>query len=151
MEVYHIGTKKFANQLTGEGAKLHGGRWNSIGTACIYTAESMSLCVLEYAANVSLHLMPASLSITVYTLPERSWQEFSLDELPQNWQDIPAPAETQEWGSTKLLHAASLALKLPSVIIPSEHNYILNPLHPEFKKVRIKEILPFTFDSRIKT
>ena len=79
MEVYHIGTKKFANQLTGEGAKLHGGRWNSIGTACIYTAESMSLCVLEYAANVSLHLMPASLSITVYTLPERSWQEFSRD------------------------------------------------------------------------
>jgi RES domain-containing protein len=151
MEVYHIGTKKFAHQLTGEGAKLHGGRWNSIGTACIYTAESMSLCVLEYAANVSLHQMPASLTITVYTLPEKSWQEFSLDKLPPNWQEIPAPAETQEWGSTKLQQTASLALKLPSVIIPSEHNYILNPLHPEFKKVRIKEILPFTFDSRIKT
>ncbi|RYZ29183.1 MAG: RES domain-containing protein [Chitinophagaceae bacterium] len=151
MEVYHIGTKKFASQLTGEGAKLHGGRWNSIGTACLYTAESISLCVLEYAANVSLQLIPASLSITVYTLPEKSWKEFLPDELPKNWQEIPAPVETQEWGSAKLHEANFLALKLPSVIIPSEHNYILNPLHPEFKKVRIKEILPFTFDSRIKT
>jgi RES domain-containing protein len=151
MEVFHIGTKKFASQLTGEGAKLHGGRWNSIGTACLYTAESISLCVLEYAANVSLHQMPASLCITAYSLPEKSWKEFSLDELPKNWQEIPSPVETQEWGSTKLQAADFLALKLPSVIIPSEYNYILNPLHPDFKKVRIKEILPFTFDSRIKT
>ena len=151
MDVFHIGTKKFASQLTGEGAKLHGGRWNSIGTACLYTAESISLCVLEYAANVSLHQMPASLCITVYSLPEKSWKEFSLDELPKNWQEIPSPVETQEWGSTKLQTADFLALKLPSVIIPSEYNYILNPLHPDFKKVRIKEILPFTFDSRIKT
>jgi len=151
MEVYHLGTKRFATQLTGEGAKLHGGRWNSIGTACLYTAESISLCVLEYAANVSLHQMPASLCITVYTLPEKSWIEFSPADLPKNWQEIPAPVETQEWGSARLQEANSLALKLPSVIIPSEHNYILNPLHPEFKKVRIKEILLFTFDSRIKS
>ena len=151
MEVYHIGTKKFSSQLTGEGAKLHGGRWNSIGTPCIYTAESISLCVLEYAANVNLHQMPSSLAITIYTFPENSWQEFSPDELPPNWREIPAPAETQEWGSAKLLETTSIALRVPSVIIPSEHNYILNPLHPDFKKVRIKEILPFTFDSRIKT
>jgi RES domain-containing protein len=151
MEVYHIGTKKFATQLTGEGAKLHGGRWNSIGTACLYTAESISLCVLEYAANVSLHQMPASLTVTVYTLPDKSWKEFALDELPKNWQEVPAPVETQEWGSLHLQEAKHLALKVPSVVIPSEHNYILNPLHTDFKKVVIKEILPFTFDSRIKS
>src|SRR5689334_1368870 len=117
MEVYHIGTKKFASQLTGEGAKLHGGRWNSIGTPCIYTAESISLCVLEYAANVNLHQMPSSLAITIYTLPENSWQEFSPAEPPPNWREIPAPAETQEWGSAKLLETTSLALRVPSVII----------------------------------
>ena len=151
MEVYHLGVKKFADQLTGEGAKLHGGRWNSIGTACIYTAESISLCVLEYAANVPLHLMPSSLAITVYIIPDGCWKEFLLKDLPKNWQDVPAPMETQEWGSSQLLAADFIALKLPSVIIPPEHNYLLNPLHADFKKVSIKEILPFTFDSRIKS
>jgi RES domain-containing protein len=151
MEVYHIGSKKFASQLTGEGAKLHGGRWNSIGTACLYAAESIALCVLEYAANVSLHQLPPSLAITVYTLPDKSWKEFSVEQLPKNWQEIPAPTETQEWGTAHLQEARFLALKIPSVIIPSEHNYILNPLHSDFKKVKIKEIMPFTFDSRIKS
>lgn len=151
MDVYHIGSKKFATQMTGEGAKLHGGRWNAIGTACLYAAESIALCVLEYAANVSLHQLPPSLTVTVYTLPDGSWKEFLLDELPRNWQEVPAPTETQEWGSNQLQEATHLALKLPSVIIPTEHNYILNPVHPEFKKVKIKEVLPFTFDARIKS
>ena len=151
MEVYHLGSKKFATQLTGEGAKLHGGRWNSIGTACLYTAESIALCVLEYAANVSLHQLPPSLTVTVFLLPDNSWKEFLEEELPKNWQEVPAPSETQEWGSSQLQDAGYLALKLPSVIIPSEHNYILNPAHPEFKKVEIKEVLPFTFDARIKS
>ncbi|HUC83502.1 MAG TPA: RES family NAD+ phosphorylase [Flavisolibacter sp.] len=151
MEVYHVGSKKFARQLTGEGAKLHGGRWNSIGTACIYTAESIALCVLEYAANVSLQQFPPSLAITVYTLPEKSWKEFSPAELPKNWQELPAPIETQEWGSKHLQEATHLALRVPSVIIPSEYNYILNPLHPDFKKVKLKEVCPFTFDPRIKS
>jgi RES domain-containing protein len=150
MEVYHIGSKKFASQLTGEGAKLHGGRWNTIGIPCLYTADSIALCVLEYAANVSLHQMPLSLAITVYTIPEKCWKDFSINELPENWQEVPSPAETQEWGSRHFQDIKYLALKLPSVIIPSEHNYLLNPLHPDFKKVKIKEILPFTFDSRIK-
>ncbi|HEX8316556.1 MAG TPA: RES family NAD+ phosphorylase [Flavisolibacter sp.] len=151
MEVYHIGSKKFATQLTGEGAKLHGGRWNAIGTACLYTAESIALCVLEYAANVSLHQLPPSLTITVYSLPDNSWREYSSGELPSNWQEVPAPTETQEWGSSQLQEGTHIALQVPSVIIPSEHNYLLNPLHPEFKKVKIIDVLPFTFDTRIKS
>lgn len=150
MEVYHLGKTKFADQLTGEGAKLHGGRWNLIGHPCIYTSESRALSVLEYAANVQLEEMPASLSITVYSLPDRSWKEFLISDLPQNWQEVPAPQETKEWGSGHLQAAKILALKIPSVIIPSEFNFILNPLHPDFKKIKIKEILPFSFDTRIK-
>src|SRR5215203_1042535 len=138
MEIYHIGTKKFATQLTGEGAKLHGGRWNSIGTPCLYTAESIALCVLEYAANVSLQFLPPSLAITVYTIPDKSWKEFALEDLPKNWQEVPAPSEPQEWGSQHLEETNDLALKIPSVIIPSEYNYILDPLHPDFKKISIK-------------
>lgn len=150
MEVYHIGSTKYAAQLSGEGAKLHGGRWNSIGIPCIYTSESIALCVLEYAANVMVGQMPPLLSVTVYTIPDKSWREFSLTDLPENWQEVPAPYETKVFGSQLLNEAKYLALKLPSAVISSEHNYILNTLHPDFKKIKIKEILLFNFDSRIK-
>lgn len=150
MDVYHLGTTRFAEQLTGEGAKLHGGRWNLIGSPCIYTSESKALCVLEYAANVQLEELPASLSITVYSLFDKSWKEFSEKELPENWKQIPVPQKTKEWGSLHLQEAKYLALRLPSVIIPSEFNFILNPMHPDFKKIKIKEIHSFSFDKRIK-
>jgi RES domain-containing protein len=150
MEVYHLGKTKFAEQLTGEGAKLHGGRWNVIGLPCIYTSETRALSVLEYAANVGIEEIPASLSITVLTLPEKCWKEFREEELPQNWRRVPSPQETKEWGNVHLQQNRYLALKIPSVIIPSEFNFILNPLHADFKKVKIKEITPFGFDRRIK-
>ncbi len=150
MNVYHVGSQKYASQLTGEGAKLHGGRWNTIGSACIYTSESIALCVLEFAANVSVDLMPPSLAITVLFIPEQSWKEFSGKELPANWQHTPAPTETTLFGSAFLNNAKYLVLKVPSAIIPLEYNYIINPLHADFKKVKLKEVHPFTFDSRIK-
>lgn len=150
MEVYRLGNSKHARLLNGEGARLHGGRWNSIGIPCLYSSESVSLCVLEYACNVSLNLLPLSLSITVITLPDGSWHEFKLNELPKNWKATPPPVDTQLWGSKQLTEASMLALKLPSVIIPTEHNYIINPLHPDFKKVKIKEVRPFNFDKRLK-
>jgi RES domain-containing protein len=121
-----------------------------IGTPCIYTSETKALSILEYAANVPLEEMPFSLSITVFTIQEKSWKEFYVDELPKNWSRLPAPQETKEWGSRYLQEAKLLALKLPSVIINSEFNFILNPLHSDFKKVSIKEVHSFTFDARIK-
>lgn len=148
MEVYHLGLTQFARQLTGEGAKLHGGRWNLIGTPCLYTAESKALCALEYAANVLLEEMPEDLSFTAYFLPDESWASFEPADLPANWLETPAPVSIREWGNKHLQN--HLALRLPSVVIPSEFNFILNPLHPEFKKVRLKEVSSFTFDRRIK-
>lgn len=150
MVVYHLGKTKFARQLTGEGAKLNGGRWNLMGTPCLYTSETKALSVLEYAANVQLEEMPDHLSITVYSLPVKSWKEFNVTDLPGNWQEIPVPEETKRWGSLHLQQAKYLALKIPSIIIPSEFNYILNPLHADFKKIKIKEVHSFSFDSRIK-
>jgi RES domain-containing protein len=150
MEVYHLGRTRFADQLSGEGAKLHGGRWNRIGQPCIYASESKALCILEYAANVSLDLLPLSLSITVYFIPDNSWKQFNENELPKNWNAVPVTSETKEWGTIHLQEKKILTLKLPSVIIPSEYNFIINPLHPDFKKVKIKNIHSFTFDQRIK-
>jgi RES domain-containing protein len=150
MLIYHLGNTKFARALNGEGAKLHGGRWNKIGVPCIYTSESKSLCVLEYAANVRLEEMPSSLSITVYELPEKSWKEINLNDLPTNWQEVPSPEENKQYGSELLQSLNVPALKFPSVIIPSEYNFILNPLATKFEIIKIIEVHNFTMDNRIK-
>src|SRR5438067_655659 len=143
MEVYHLGATLFARQLTGEGARLHGGRWNAIDYPCLYAAETKALCVLEYAVNVLQKEIPDDLSFTTYYLPDESWITFHEKDLPVNWKEKPAPASTKEWGIRHLQN--HLAIRLPSIIIPTEFNFIINPLHPGFKKVQIKEITPFTF------
>lgn len=149
MLVYHLGNTKYAHSLSGEGAKLHGGRWNLVGVPCIYTAESISLCVLEYAANVRLEELPQNLSITTYELPAKSWKETAPATLPKNWQEVPAPEETKIFGS-ELLRQNCLAIKLPSAVIPAEFNFILNPLADNFNLVKIVSIQPFSIDRRIK-
>ena len=150
MLVYHLGHSRYAYSMTGEGAKLHGGRWNKIGSPCLYTSESKALCVLEYAANVRLQEMPLSLSITSFEIPENSWFEILPKELPSNWQEVPTPEETKLLGTRLLEDKNIIALKVPSVIIPSEFNFILNPLSLNFAKVIIKEVLTFSLDKRIK-
>ncbi len=148
MIVYHLGQTRFARQLTGEGARLFGGRWNKIGQACIYTSEARSLCVLEYAANTSLYEIANDLAMTAYEIPDGHWQTFMPKQLPEEWMELKVPSSTQEWGNKQLQN--NLALRLPSAIIPHEFNIILNPLHHDFKKVHIKEVASFTFDRRIK-
>ena len=119
-----------------------------IGTPCLYTSAARSLCVLEFAANMPLDEMSDDLAFTVYEIPDDSWTGFPLKELPPGWMESSSPGLVKEWGTKQLQQ--HLALKLPSVIIPSEFNFLLNPLHPDYKKVVIKGVEPFTFDKRIK-
>ncbi len=148
MQVYHLGITLFARQLIGEGAKLFGGRWNLVGQACLYACESKSLCALEYAANVIREEMPDDLSFTTYEILNDSWRSFQPKDLPSDWMNVPPPKSTMEWGSKAL--QGTFIIRVPSVIVPSEHNFVINPLHPDFKKLNIKDVESFTFDRRIK-
>jgi hypothetical protein len=94
--------------------------------------------------------MPGALSITVYELPENSWTEIKTSVLPGNWQQVPMPEETKLFGTDLLLKKNVLAIKLPSVIIPTEFNYILNPSATNFTAVKIVTVHSFTLDNRIK-
>lgn len=150
MQVYHTGRIKHANDLSGKGAELHGGRWNSIGVPCIYASASRALSVLEYAANVKLTDLPHMLGITTYEIPENCWHTIDLAHLPHNWQQRPYPKETAELGSLFLSRKQFLAIKVPSVIVAQEYNFLLNPLHPSFGQVKIVEVSSLVFDGRIK-
>jgi RES domain-containing protein len=150
MIVYRVSRTKYANELSGEGARIYGGRWNSVGVPCIYTSENRALTVLEYSANVPLIDIPRSLSITTYQIPDASWEIYEEPDLPGNWKQSPIPMETMEFGSNLLNGMADLALKIPSAVLPQEYNYIINPLHPDMHQVEIVNIIDFVYDVRIK-
>ena len=140
--------KHAKSAFTGEGARLYGGRWNSPGTAMIYTAQSQSLAVLE----VLVHLDSPEL-LKKYVLFEVAVDEAYVDaldpsKLPRNWTVDPAPSEVQTIGDDWAAGGTSAVLRVPSTLVPGESNFLLNPRHPDFRKLRIGKALLFLFDPR---
>lgn len=148
MKVYRITKTQYAQDLKGTGAKLFGGRWNHIDSPCIYTAGSRALSILEYAVNANVDFIPRALSICIFEIEENEIYSLKEEDLPGNWRETPAPKSTKDLG-TRLLKEKQSILKIPSIIIPQEFNYILNPLmeYPNFKLLETRD---FIFDLRIK-
>jgi RES domain-containing protein len=150
MLLYRIGRTKYARDLTGEGARLNGGRWNHEDTPCIYTAESRALSLLEFSAHASLDSIPRALSFTTLRVPEGSIKEITIDELPGNWKDWPHPKQTRDFGTKLLNENKYLILKIPSAIIPDEFNYIINTFNNRMKDVKIVDVQDYVYDVRLK-
>jgi RES domain-containing protein len=149
--VYRIGRTKYARDLTGEGARLFGGRWNHKLTACLYTSESRALAVLEYTVNVNIDDIPRALTITTLDIPDHSLRELKIPELPGDWSAAPSPASTKTFGTALLQKAEHLVLKIPSAVIPAEFNYLINPNHKDSAGISIVDVQDFVYDIRIKT
>ena len=153
MEVYAYRLVKRQYQDTafdGEGARLYGGRWNSPGRACVYVASSESLALLEIMVHLESYRLLDAYALLRLTLPAESILRVGAEDLPDNWQEAPAPAETAELGDGWLTSGQSLALALPSVVAPREFNYMHNPGHPLFDPiVAAAEPLPFKPDPRL--
>lgn len=148
MKVYRITRSKYADDLEGTGSKLFGGRWNHINTACIYTSASRALAILEYSVNVGIDFIPRALSVCTFEIDESRIYHLSEVNLPGNWKEIPAPLSTKSLG-TNLLQDEIAILKIPSIVIPTEYNYILNT---QIEKVGFKLLdkEDFIYDLRIK-
>ncbi len=135
--------------FTGEGARIAGGRWNSPGVAMVYLAQSLSLSALEMLA----HLDSDQLLRRYVVFDVRFDVEWvvTLDPalLPRNWRAHPAPAKVQAIGDAWIASRESAVLAVPSVIVPSETNYLLNPAHPDFARLEIVDAKPFQFDRRL--
>lgn len=138
----------YSDDLSGTGAKLFGGRWNHKDIACIYTAESRALAVLEYSVNINIDFIPRALSMCVFEIDDNQIHNIEELELPGNWRETPAPRSTKDFGS-ELLEKGILILRIPSLVIPNEYNYILNPTSKNhgFKLISRED---FVFDLRIK-
>ncbi len=150
MQLFHIGNPRYARQLNGEGARLFGGRWNRVGSACIYTSATRSLCLLEYMANVSSDLMPSELAITEYFLPDKLCRIINVDDLPPDWNAVPPTNASKDFGADLLADETCTCFAVPSVVMPMEYNYMLNPKAVKFDQLVINAVEPFTFDTRLK-
>ena len=150
LSAWRITKQKHAKTaFDGEGARLYGGRWNTPGTAIIYTAQSQSLAVLE----MLVHLDSPEL-LKKYVLFEVSIDlayvgNLDFSNLPRNWRADPAPPTVQAIGDSWVANGGSAVLRVPSTLVPGESNFLLNPRHPEFAKLRIGKALPFQFDPRL--
>jgi RES domain-containing protein len=150
MIVYRLAPTKFANDLTGEGARLFGGRWNHPGIACLYSSESRALAVLEYSVNTGADHIPPALSIITIETGTASIEEIPESVLPPDWKSAPAPSSTKDFGSAIIKSSKAAIIKIPSAIITSEHNFLLNPTHPDARMFKILELTDFHYDLRIK-
>lgn len=135
--------------FSGGGAYRQGGRWNSPGRAVVYMSESLSLSALESLVHmVKLHMMSGYKCVWV-DIPEDRITAVAESELPADWKVIPAPQSTQQIGDNWFDEQISPALKVPSTVMPMEHNFVLNPSHPEFNTLQIGKIQDFKFDERL--
>jgi len=147
MVVYRLGSGRYpAND--GLGASLYGGRWNHKGTPVIYTAASRALCALEILANAD-ELAGDYLFTPIEVPNDLSATTLSIESLPPNWDASEPTHDTAEIGTDWAKRLTSAALVVPSAVIPREHNYILNPAHPDFSKLRFLSPEPFYFDDRL--
>jgi RES domain-containing protein len=133
----------------GEGARLYGGRWNSPGSRVAYAADSIALAALEVLAHLQSTAILQAYSLATIQIPERLVQGLDARELPKTWRRFPSPSENQAIGDAWLARGQSLVLRVPSAIIPSASNYLINPAHPDFASVLIERPERFTFDPRL--
>lgn len=150
MLVYRIAKSRYINDLSGVGAKLNGGRWNRKGISIIYTSLNRALASVEYLIHVPIYLLPKNLSIAAIEIPDNITSEkIEVTDLPGNWRQYPAPLKLAEIGDNWVLKNSSLFLRIPSAVVEQEYNILINPAHPDIRKVKIESVHPFVFDERL--
>lgn len=135
--------------FSGEGARITGGRWNSRGHPVVYTASTVSLATLELLVNVPQRERIREYVVLHCWFPEAIVETVDRAMLPDNWRDLPHPPRLQQIGNEWLESRASVVLAVPSAVIETETNYLINPEHPDFGSVEIGEPKRFTLDRRL--
>lgn len=153
--VYRIQKKQFTNSvLTGEGARLNGGRWNPPGTPLLYTSTTPELALLETLVHLDgtpMRDLPPFVRITI-ELPD-AIEELPASMLPIGWNRLKFPDTLPRFLLSKLVPAyTALAFSLPSVVLPNSpsRNVLINPLHPLMSQVKVAEVIPHEFDERLR-
>ena len=150
MEVYRLSKKKYAGSLSGVGAAKFGARWNSVGTEMIYSAANRSLAMAEVSVHFTLATLPPDyMMIEIYIPDDIKVLELDLSKLPVDWNSFPHSNSTKILGDEFIKQEEACILKVPSVVTKGDFNYLINPYHNDFPKIKILKVEPFPFDKRI--
>lgn len=148
MIVYRISNEPYKSDISGNGAALYGSRWNSAGRRVLYTSEYISLCILESLVHLNLDFIPDNQYLLHISIPElKNEKSIAHNRMKKDWREN---LEYTRWiGDQFVMAHESLVLKVPSAIVEQEHNFLLNPLHSEFKKVKIINAELLQLDKRL--
>ncbi len=140
--------------FSGAGARLYGGRWNSAGTEVVYASAHRSLSILEVLVHMADDAVGIGAVVRPYLVYPISFDEAILEELsassmPADWALHPPVKATQQIGDDWVSRASSPVLSVPSVVVPEERNYVLNPNHKRFDQVQIGSPVPCNIDPRL--
>ena len=146
---WRITKRKHArNAFSGEGAREFGGRWNNPGTGIVYTAQSQSLAALEMLVHLGSPELLEKYVLLEVEIEDTLVTHVARSRLPKNWRDDPPPAQVRAIGDAWALAGSSAVLQVPSALVPGENNFLLNPNHPDFTRLRIGKPIRFHFDPR---
>jgi RES domain-containing protein len=151
MELYRITQEQFAEDLSGNGSRLFGGRWNSEGFFALYTSVTRSMALLETLAHTPAKMLDTkNYQLITLVAPDSIVPEkILLASLPNLWNAPDTRFFTKRIGDKFLTDKMSLLLSVPCVLMPEEINYVLNPLHKDMRKVKIIHKRRIYFDKRI--
>jgi RES domain-containing protein len=151
MRVYRLVKARFAEvAFDGSGAKTYGGRWNSPGVAMLYTSDSVALAALELLVHLHGSEILNRYLLCSLEIPARATMNLDDEALPADWRTDPAPSSTAAVGDEWITRTLSLALSVPSTLVPRQRNLLVNPLHPEFPELLSTATREaFEFDPRL--
>jgi RES domain-containing protein len=149
LTVWRLVTARFAKSaFSGDGARLYGGRWNRKGIALVYTAAAQSLAMLEML--VQDEPLRARYVMIEARIPKGvQIDRIRVEDLPADWRSIAAREKLQAIGTAWARKQSAAVLAVPSAVIPAESNYLLNPLHPDFRRIRVSKPQRFETDLRL--
>lgn len=139
-----------ATAFDGRGAADYGGRWNPVGVPTVYTAEALSLAALELLVHLDAEAVRQMAYVALPAdLPKGAVETLAANELPPGWSATSAPVALAEIGRTWAASGRSLALRVPSAVVPVEWNVLVNPRHAGMDDVAVGEAVPWLYDSRL--
>ena len=144
-----VKTRRIKDAFDGEGARLHGGRWNSPGKSAVYASETRALATLEVLAGLGGTSSLPDYSLIQLLFEDSLVEDVDMPALPPGWDARPPGAASQVIGDAWLAATTSAVLRVPSVIVPGEHNYVLNPAHPDFRAIVVRPPVSFSIDPRL--
>ena len=153
MVLYRIARNRRTNDLSGEGARLAGGRWNPVGIPVLYTASSVALASMEVLVHATATEINSGLfsRVDIYVPDMATITEVEISDLPSNWSDEIPPDLLCDIGREWVESKKTLLMRVPSAALGGhEYNYLINPHHPDMKEVTIAGVMTFVYNERVK-